>query len=70
MYYKVYDKNKPFISDPEQPGPGTYDVKTFVEIKANDAKTFTFGKKELYDLRKFIEYLLYSIKFSYVSWSW
>jgi hypothetical protein len=40
------------VQDPEIPGPGKYDLKTFVEIKALENKSFTLGRKEFYEFRK------------------
>jgi hypothetical protein len=40
------------MSDPEMPGPGQYDVKSFVEKIANDNRSFIMGKKEHYEFRK------------------
>ena len=45
-------RNKPYVQEPEMPGPGMYDVKTFVEQIKNDPKNFTIGKKEDYSFRK------------------
>lgn len=33
------------------PGPGTYNVKSFVEKIADDNKIFIMGKKEHYEFR-------------------
>lgn len=45
-------KTRPFVQDPAIPGPGSYDLKTFVELKSQDNKSFSIGKKDFYDYRK------------------
>ena len=37
------------------PGPGTYNLKSFVDLKSSDNKSFCLGKKELYEYRKIIK---------------
>jgi hypothetical protein len=49
-------KTKPYIQDSDMPGPGTYDVRTFVEQIKNDPKNFTIGRKEDYCYRKYLNY--------------
>ncbi|CDW75502.1 UNKNOWN [Stylonychia lemnae] len=50
VYKRVYTKTQPFIQDPEMPGPGSYDVKSFVEKTCNDNRSFILGKKENHEL--------------------
>ena len=45
-------KNKPYVQEPEMPGPGTYQVKTFVQSMEKDSKMFTLGPKCDYAYRK------------------
>ena len=52
VYKRVYTKTQPFIQDPEMPGPGTYDVKSFVERIRSDNKSMVIGKRESYEYRK------------------
>jgi hypothetical protein len=69
-------KNKPYMPEPEMPGPGTYDVKTFVEMVKNDPRNFTLGKKEDYAFRKkilfkfYLTCYLYSNELSILTRSW
>jgi hypothetical protein len=53
VYKRVYTKTRPFIPDPDLPGPGAYTVPTFVDQIANDHKNFIIGKKNTYEFRKF-----------------
>lgn len=62
VYRRVYTKTQPFIQDPDMPGPGTYDVKSFVEKIQSDSKSFILGKKENLELRK---YYLFQKLFSF-----
>jgi hypothetical protein len=39
-------ETRPFVRDPNLPGPGMYDVKTFVEKMKTDKKNFTIFKKD------------------------
>jgi len=46
------------------PGPGTYDVKSFVEKIQSDSKSFILGKKENLELRKYcLFHKLFSFQF-------
>lgn len=53
-------RTRPFEQDPAIPGPGSYDLKTFVDLKKNDNKNFSIGKKEAYEFRKSLyRFILY-----------
>ena len=55
VYKRVFTKNQPFIQDPDIPGPGTYQVPTFVERIKNDKRNFIMGGKNEYELRKYFK---------------
>ena len=52
-YKRVFMNTKPFIQDPSIPGPGKYDIKSFVEKIKNDPKNFTIGRKDHFNYRNF-----------------
>ena len=51
------------------PGPGSYDVKSFVEKIQNENKSFVIGKKENHEMRKTLSILSYnhSLAFNFPS---
>jgi hypothetical protein len=48
-------ETKPKIIDLNIPGPGKYDVKSFVDITANNNKNFTLCTKEHFAYRKYLQ---------------
>eukprot|EP00347_Sterkiella_histriomuscorum_P017361 403349677 len=46
VYKRVFTKTQPFMQDPEMPGPGTYDLKSFVEKLESDNRQFIIGKRD------------------------
>lgn len=71
-YNKVFMKTRPAIHDPTIPGPGKYDVSTFVDNLSNNSKNFTIFKKDQYIFRKYysLEKTYISSQLPIISWAW
>ena len=53
VYKRVFNKTQAMLcSDPEVPGPGYYNVKTFVEKIVNDNRKVIMGRRPTYEFRK------------------
>lgn len=58
-YRKVLLKTKPYVQEGDIPGPGKYEISTFVEKIANDHRSFTIGKKADMNFGTFCFYLIH-----------
>lgn len=57
-FQNVYMETKPKMIDPNIPGPGKYDIKSFVDITVNDNKNFTLSQKEHFGYGKYLLLLI------------
>ncbi len=49
---KSFVETRPYVQDPDMPGPGVYDLKSFVQNNSNNPKPFTIGSKNRTEMRK------------------
>ena len=70
VYKRVFNKTQAMpCSDPDVPGPGYYNVKTFVEKIVNDNRKVIMGRRPTYEFRKYQTFLPFSPLISLIPWA-